>query len=153
MESVAQIAEFRELLTEFSPHLNPICMPKIETVRAIENLPEIHSGVDSVMLGRGDLGIIGDYTQLGVYQEYVIQYCKANKKKIFVATDIMDSLEEYNVPSRADLLDLYYLLSSEVDGLVTSAKNAQPILLKRFCNIVRRMKNSKSGKGVCIHEE
>lgn len=93
-------------------------MSKIETSEGVMNISEIARESDSIMLGRGDLGLHMDICRLSFAQNHVIQVSQENCKKVYVATDILTSLEKRYVPSRADVMDLTQIVQAHPTGIV-----------------------------------
>lgn len=91
---------------------------KIETARGVEQMEDIIAETDEVMLGRGDLGLFSDIRAFGMAQDKVIEVCRRAGKKIWIATDVLASLESKNIPSRADLTDIYHIGRMGADGVV-----------------------------------
>ena len=54
-------------------------MSKIESPASISNLEEISTASDALMLGWGDLGVLGDIAKLGYYQNKVGEYVKKKR--------------------------------------------------------------------------
>ena len=111
--------------------------------RSIKNLCNLIPHVETLMLGRGDLGSTNEsILTLGNFQDYFIKKCHEEAKMVLIATDILSSLTNYNyIPNRADVLDLYYILKNKAEFVFSSAQIADnDYLLSRFCEICNRIK-------------
>lgn len=122
------------------------CVPKIETLRGIENLNRILKYCNIAMLGRGDLALTSGIHIVGVAQEHFINTCKKNNTAIIIATDIMNSVVEFSVstPLRSDLVDIDNLIHNSVDYVVTSGPMANSAYLKDFCRLITDIRDVRN---------
>jgi len=95
---------------------------KIENKQAITNIDEIIDIADGIIIARGDLGICVPIHTVPVIQKKIIKKCHSKNKPVVVATQMLDSMTEEEVPTRAEVSDVsnavldnanYLLLSSE----------------------------------------
>ncbi len=97
---------------------------KIERTEAIENIDEIIKATDAVMLARGDLGIeIGDHELPGV-QKRIIKQARTNNRVAIVATQMMQSMVDSPIPTRAEVLDVANAVIDGTDAVMLSAETA-----------------------------
>ena len=97
---------------------------KIERTEAIENINDIIQATDAVMLARGDLGIeIGDHELPGV-QKRIIKQARINNRVAIVATQMMQSMVESPIPTRAEVLDVANAVIDGTDAVMLSAETA-----------------------------
>src|SRR5690606_2970690 len=86
---------------------------KIERAAAIENLAELVDGSDVVMVARGDLGVeIGD-AELPGLQKKIIREALARNRVVITATQMLQSMVESPIPTRAEVLDV---ANAVIDG-------------------------------------
>ncbi|MDX2129831.1 MAG: pyruvate kinase [Chloroherpetonaceae bacterium] len=83
---------------------------KIETKRAVENLPEIIiQGAGNqpfgVMIARGDLAVEIGYQRIAEIQEELLWLCEAAHVPVIWATQVLESLVKKGIPSRAEITD------------------------------------------------
>ena len=83
---------------------------KIETPRAVRNLPELIVRAAgrrpfAVMLARGDLAVELGYQRLAEMQEEILWLCEAAHVPIIWATQVLESLAKKGIPSRAEITD------------------------------------------------
>lgn len=83
---------------------------KIETRRAIENLPELivrAAGKQpfGVMIARGDLAVELGYSRLAEMQEEILWICEAAHVPVIWATQVLERLAKKGTPSRAEMTD------------------------------------------------
>jgi len=83
---------------------------KIETARALRNLPEMivraaSRGPFGVMIARGDLAIETGYLRVAELQEEILWICEAAHVPVIWATQVLESLAKKGLPTRAELTD------------------------------------------------
>ena len=97
---------------------------KIERTEAIENIADIIQATDAVMLARGDLGIeIGDHELPGV-QKRIIKQSREKNRVAIVATQMMQSMVDSPIPTRAEVLDVANAVIDGTDAVMLSAETA-----------------------------
>ena len=112
----------RELLHAAGGHAGLVC--KIERTEAIENLEAIIEASDAVLVARGDLGVeIGDEELPGL-QKRIITASLAANRPVITATQMMQSMVESPVPTRAEVLDVANAVIDGTDAVMLSAETA-----------------------------
>ena len=97
---------------------------KIERAEAIENLAEIVEASDVVMVARGDLGVeIGD-AELPGLQKKIIRESLARNRVVITATQMLQSMVESPIPTRAEVLDVANAVIDGTDAVMLSAESA-----------------------------
>ncbi len=97
---------------------------KIERTEAIENLAEIVEASDVVMVARGDLGVeIGD-AELPGLQKKIINESLAQNRVVITATQMLQSMVESPIPTRAEVLDVANAVIDGTDAVMLSAETA-----------------------------
>ena len=97
---------------------------KIERAEAIENLVEIVAASDVVMVARGDLGVeIGD-AELPGLQKKIIREALAQDRVVITATQMLQSMVESPLPTRAEVLDVANAVIDGTDAVMLSAETA-----------------------------
>ena len=97
---------------------------KIERREALDNLIEIITAADAVMVARGDLGIeVGD-ASLPAIQKYIFHQARLLKKPVIIATQMMESMIASTVPTRAEVFDVANAVTSGSDAVMLSAETA-----------------------------
>jgi pyruvate kinase len=101
-----------------------VLFAKIERVEAIANLEEIIDASDAVMVARGDLGVeIGD-AQLPGLQKKIISKALNQNRVAVTATQMMQSMVEHPIPTRAEVLDVANAVIDGTDAVMLSAETA-----------------------------
>jgi len=97
---------------------------KIERTEAIENLEEIIAASDAVLIARGDLGVeIGD-AELPGLQKLITTKSLEQNKVVITATQMMQSMVESPIPTRAEVLDVANSVFDGTDAVMLSAETA-----------------------------
>jgi pyruvate kinase len=97
---------------------------KIERAEAIANLTEIILASDAVMVARGDLGVeIGD-AELPGLQKKIIRESLACSKVVITATQMLQSMVESPMPTRAEVLDVANAVIDGTDAVMLSQESA-----------------------------
>lgn len=97
---------------------------KIERAEAIENLVEIVEASDVVMVARGDLGVeIGD-AELPGLQKKIIRESLAQSKVVITATQMLQSMVDAPIPTRAEVLDVANAVIDGTDAVMLSQETA-----------------------------
>lgn len=97
---------------------------KIETKSAIEHIDEIIEASDAVMIARGDLAVEIGMENVPVQQITIIQKAKKMKKPVIVATQMLESMMESPIPTRAEVNDVANAAISEADAVMLSGESA-----------------------------
>jgi pyruvate kinase len=97
---------------------------KIERAEAIENLTEIIEASDVVMVARGDLGVeIGD-AELPGLQKKIIREATACGRVVITATQMLQSMVDSPIPTRAEVLDVANSVIDGTDAVMLSQETA-----------------------------
>ncbi|HSD17712.1 MAG TPA: pyruvate kinase, partial [Thermomonas sp.] len=103
---------------------NAALVAKIERAEAIENLTEIVDASDVVMVARGDLGVeIGD-AELPGLQKKIIRESLARQKVVITATQMLQSMVDNPIPTRAEVLDVANAVIDGTDVVMLSQESA-----------------------------
>ena len=97
---------------------------KIERTEAITNLEEIIAATDAVLIARGDLGVeIGD-AELPGLQKLITTKSLEQNRLVITATQMMQSMVESPIPTRAEVLDVANSVFDGTDAVMLSAETA-----------------------------
>lgn len=113
------IREVRKLCKEFGKPNMPI-VSKVETQYAMDNLDEIVDESDIIMIARGDLGIETGVENLPLYQQMMIDKCRAKGKRVVMATQMMYSMKNNIRPTNAEVTDVANAVLAGCDAIMTS---------------------------------
>lgn len=108
---------------------------KIETNNAIKNLKKISQFSQALLIDRGDLSRYIPIEQIPLAQEQVIKFLNKINKPTYVATNLLETMIEQNLPTRAESHDVYSTLKQGAKGLVLAAETAigkDPVACVKF---------------------
>ena len=97
---------------------------RAEAVATDEAIDDIISASDAVMVARGDLGVeIGDAELVGVQKKLIARSRQLNKV-VITATQMMESMIESPMPTRAEVTDVATAVDEQVDAIMLSGETA-----------------------------
>lgn len=99
-------------------------LSKIEKPSAVENFESILDASDGIMIARGDLGVELPIQQLPPIQKRLIGKCREAGKPVIVATQMLESMVEAPVPTRAEVNDVASAIYDGADAVMLSAESA-----------------------------
>ena len=97
---------------------------KIERHEAVANLSGIIEAADVVMVARGDLGVEMGYAELTGLQKTIIHQTRARNRVVITATQMMESMIQNPVPTRAEVSDVANAVMDGTDAVMLSAETA-----------------------------
>ena len=97
---------------------------KIEKPQAIDNLEEVLEESDGIMVARGDLGVEMDLAEVAILQKKIIAMCKKHMKPVIVATQMLQSMINNSVPTRAEVSDVANAILDGADAVMLSGETA-----------------------------
>lgn len=101
-----------------------LMIAKIERVEAIDQLDKILGASDGIMVARGDLAVeVGDAAVPGLQKRMILMARELNKLSI-TATQMMESMIELPVPTRAEVSDVANAVLDGTDAVMLSAETA-----------------------------
>jgi len=115
----------RSLLAEAGGHASMVAkVERAEAVADSEVLDEIIQASECVMVARGDLGVeIGDAELIGV-QKDMISRARAQNKLVITATQMMESMIDSQLPTRAEVFDVANAVIDGTDAVMLSGETA-----------------------------
>ncbi len=122
VRSEKDLIEIQEILDEQKSHLKIIS--KIENQQGIDNLDGILAHCYGVMIARGDLGVEIAAEKIPLIQKKIVQKCRARKKPVIVATQMLHSMIENPRPTRAEVTDVANAIFQSTDAIMLSGETA-----------------------------
>ena len=122
VRNAQDIVELRERIEAEGKHTRIIA--KIEKPEALEDLEGILEETDAVMIARGDLGVEIPKQEVPLVQKDIIQRCMHMGKPVIVATQMMESMIEASVPTRAEVNDVANAVLDGADAVMLSAETS-----------------------------
>jgi pyruvate kinase len=97
---------------------------KLEKPAAISDLQSIIGEADAIMVARGDLGVEMPAEQVPSIQKRIVQACRKAGKPVIVATQMLESMVNTPVPTRAEASDVATAIYDGADAVMLSAETA-----------------------------
>jgi pyruvate kinase len=97
---------------------------KIEKPQAVANLEPIIAETDAIMVARGDLGVEIDVAKVPAVQKQIIDACHKARVPVITATQMLNSMESSNRPTRAEATDVFNAVLDGTDAVMLSGETA-----------------------------
>ena len=97
---------------------------KIESPSGLYHLNEIIDVSNAILVDRGDLSRQVSIEKIPFYQKQIISSSNSKGRKVYVATNLLETMVVQRTPSRAELNDVVSTLLMGADGLVLAAETA-----------------------------
>ncbi|MFA5855442.1 MAG: pyruvate kinase [Candidatus Gracilibacteria bacterium] len=97
---------------------------KIERSKALKNIEAIVRASDGIMVARGDLGIETPLERVPIEQKRLIKLCREMGKPVIVATQILQSMVDSPLPTRAEISDAATAVFEQTDAYMLSNETA-----------------------------
>lgn len=118
VRSAADIEILREELKK--RNLNAAIVAKIENQSAINHIDSIIEASDAIMVARGDLGVEVPFRELAHWQKLIIHKSRILGKPVITATQMLKSMTESPLPSRAEVTDVSNAVYDGTDAVMLS---------------------------------
>jgi pyruvate kinase len=99
-------------------------LSKIEKPSAVARFDDILSVSDGIMVARGDLGVELPVQNVPPIQKRLVRKCRAAAKPVIVATQMLESMIESPMPTRAEVSDVATAIYEGADAVMLSAESA-----------------------------
>lgn len=125
-QSFVRSAEDLKALKRIVKPKHPGCkfFAKIENKKALKNIDGIIDEADGIMVARGDLGVCIPIYKVPVVQKEIVKKCRLKSKQVMVATQMLESMTEEFLPTRAEVSDVANAILDGATQLLLSGETA-----------------------------
>ena len=143
--------DLRSLRSELGAHSADVhLVAKIERPLAVKNLDDIISASDVILIARGDLGVEMDVAEVPIIQKRIINASRQEGCPVIVATQMLQSMIESPVPTRAEASDVANAICDGADAVMLSGETAighHPLLAVETMDRIARATESYCDHG------
>lgn len=146
VRSVDDLRLLRKAILEHQPAVTPWIVAKIEKTEALGDLERIIAETDAVMVARGDLGVEADIARVPALQKQIIRLCNQHRIPVITATQMLDSMQKNELPTRAEVSDVANAVLDGTDAVMLSGETAAgdyPVeavtMMSRVCQEAERL--------------
>ncbi len=97
---------------------------KIETKSAVNNLSEIASASDAILIARGDLGMHYSLEEIPRLQKYIARESIRHGKPVIIATQLLESMVNSPQPTRSEVVDVMNAVHDFIDSILLTNETA-----------------------------
>ena len=127
-------------------------LSKIEKPAAVKCFDDILAVSDGIMVARGDLGVELPVQNVPPIQKRLVRKCRAMAKPVIVATQMLESMIESPMPTRAEVSDVATAIYEGADAIMLSAESAAgdyPVeAVQTMDNVAREVENDPTYREV-----
>ena len=148
VRSSAEISELKEWLNKRDKQIPVIA--KIEKKEAIDDFDAIMNEADGIMIARGDLGVELEPQTVPVIQKKIIKRCNEEGKLVITATQMLESMINSPMPTRAEVSDVANAVWDGTDIVMLSGETSigkYPLITAKLMNdVILNSENHPSDK-------
>ncbi len=139
------LKQLKKLIEIHSPVKIPI-IAKIEKPEAVNNIDKIVKHCDGLMVARGDLGVELPMEEVPLIQKMLVDRAKSARIPVIIATQMMETMIENTVPTRAEVNDVANSIMDGADAVMLSGETSvgkYPIgVIQQMRRIIEKVENS-----------
>ncbi|MEK7145881.1 MAG: pyruvate kinase, partial [Patescibacteria group bacterium] len=123
VETAEEMQQVRKAIQKWTKRSVQL-IAKIERPKALKNLEAITESADALMVARGDLAIETEPEMVPLYQRKIINLARKMGKPVIVATQMLQSMVESPVATRAEISDAATAIFESADAFMLSNESA-----------------------------
>ncbi|WP_440879389.1 pyruvate kinase [Tenacibaculum sp. C7A-26P2] len=135
----------RDLIKQKSRYRVPV-IAKIEKPEAVENIDALIPYCDGLMVARGDLGVEVPMQDVPLIQKSLVNRAKQARIPVIIATQMMETMIENSVPTRAEVNDVANSIMDGADAVMLSGETSvgkHPLrVIKKMSEIIESVEYS-----------
>jgi pyruvate kinase len=123
---------------------------KIESQSAVREIDDMIAAADVILIARGDLGIECQMEELPIIQRRIVKRCLRLGKPVIVATQMLESMVNNPLPTRAEITDVANAVFEQADGIMLTGETTSgryPVECVRVLNRVALRIERSGGAG------
>ncbi len=114
------LEELRQVLRKHGS--TAMVVAKIESQSAVTDLDDMIGAADVILIARGDLGIECPMEDLPIIQRRIVKRCLRLGKPVIVATQLLESMVNHPVPTRAEITDVANAIFEQADAIMLTGE-------------------------------
>jgi pyruvate kinase len=146
VETADDVREVRKILEAGGPQI----VAKVETSQSLTNLQDLLEVSDVLMIDRGDLSVETRPETVALLQKHVLEKANEAAVPVIVATEILQSMIEQPVPTKAEISDITNLVLDGASVLMLSGETAVGKYPVETVSLMRRVADTVSAS---VHEK
>ncbi|WOK99576.1 pyruvate kinase isozyme A, chloroplastic-like [Canna indica] len=112
-------------------------LAKIESPESLQNVHEIIEASDGIIIARGDLGVQNPLEEIPAIQQKITHLCRQSNKPVVVASQLLQSMIEYPIPTRAEVADVSEAVRQYADALMLSGESAIGLFAENALSVLQ----------------
>lgn len=148
----SDIDELRRILAKKKS--KALIVAKIEDQLAVRSIDKMIESADVIMVARGDLGIECPMEELPIIQRRIVKDCIRFGKPVVVATQMLESMINNPLPTRAEITDVANAVFEQADAIMLSGETTighYPVECVEVLNRVAMRIERSGGAGYAEH--